>query len=342
MQTGYMVSPEPSRKRPRIEEKELVDHPTLYFDDGNLIISCGSTLFRVHRSVLSKHSPTFRDMFQQQDDTKPELLRGCLHVPAHDDREEMEALLGVIYDGCHLDFPQFTVDTFPELANLLRMAAKYRLARVRADILARIQAEWPLTLAQHDAKTDAFRAAQAQAHAAGGAVADADSLVHPASVIALLRQSGCGTPALLAPLFYALSCGTWQFGGAAVGHHLAPLGHADVERFVVGLERLRCTHVACATQCPAMPLPAGEPHVTTCSAGIRKYWGDMGMALLKRNSTQQARRPIEDWRDAIVSTRCDAQLPAYHICALCSAVLVDKMEATRQSLWLQLSTWFEL
>ena len=66
-----------------------------------------------------------------------------------------------------------------------------------------------------------------------------DLIVHPASVISLLRSCGYTDASLLFPLFYALSCTTWQFGGAALGHHLAPLSVADMERLVVGIERVR-------------------------------------------------------------------------------------------------------
>ena len=110
-----MTDPGPSseynnpRKRPKLEpdsdtddidvdvdEKPFVNHPTLYFDDGNVILATpGRTLFCVHRSLLSKHSPVFRDLFEQEHDT----FRGLMKVPREETPEELEALLGVIYDG---------------------------------------------------------------------------------------------------------------------------------------------------------------------------------------------------------------------------------------------------
>lgn len=95
----------PARKRPRLEldhEHDCnapVDHPSLYFDDGNVILSCGNTLFCVHRSLLSKHSPVFKDLFEPQEDVKPEMLRGWPHYPLKDSNEDVQALLEVIYDG---------------------------------------------------------------------------------------------------------------------------------------------------------------------------------------------------------------------------------------------------
>ena len=97
-------SERPDRKRLRLEPdddeiKVLEKHPTLYFDDGNIILSCGSTLFCVHRTLLAKHSPVFREMFVPKDDVKLDVIRGCKLFPMDDSREEMEALLDVMYNG---------------------------------------------------------------------------------------------------------------------------------------------------------------------------------------------------------------------------------------------------
>lgn len=96
-ETGQGSNP---RKRLREEPKAFINHPALYFDDGNVILSCGSTLFRVHRSLLSKHSAVFRERFQPPaEDVKPQILRGFPHLILDDTSEDMEALLNVIYDG---------------------------------------------------------------------------------------------------------------------------------------------------------------------------------------------------------------------------------------------------
>ncbi|EPS99145.1 hypothetical protein FOMPIDRAFT_44312, partial [Fomitopsis schrenkii] len=143
---------QPALKRPRVafdddfERKILLNHPTLYYDDGNVILRSKSTLFRVHRSILYKNSPVFRELFERREDTQPETLRGCMHIALDDSKEEVEALLNVIYDGFHNDFPELNVITFPTLANIYRMATKYRINRARADILARIKEEWPFDL----------------------------------------------------------------------------------------------------------------------------------------------------------------------------------------------------
>lgn len=99
---------EPDRKRPRQHSvsdakehvKVFANHPTLYFEDGNVILRCGKTLFCVHRTLLTKHSEVFRGIFTARPEGKPqELFRGCLFIALEDAPDDMESLLNTIYDG---------------------------------------------------------------------------------------------------------------------------------------------------------------------------------------------------------------------------------------------------
>ena len=86
-------------------------------------------------------------------------------------------------------------------------------------------------------------------------------VVHPASVLGLLRECGYADAQLLFSLFsfYTFSRATWQFGGPALGHHLAPLSPADTERLVVGVERVREHYTAFAITVPTFELDPA-PH----------------------------------------------------------------------------------
>jgi hypothetical protein len=90
------------RKHPHIEldaeataDAQLTNHPTLYFEDGNVILKTGCTLFRVHRTILSKHSAVFRDLLAQNTQT----LCGFPSLIVDDDKDDMENLINTIYDG---------------------------------------------------------------------------------------------------------------------------------------------------------------------------------------------------------------------------------------------------
>ncbi|KAI0356842.1 hypothetical protein OH77DRAFT_1423076 [Trametes cingulata] len=348
-------SAQPERKRPRLspeDEKPFVNHPTLYFDDGNVILQAGATLFCVHRSLLSKHSAVFRDLFAQEHAE----FRGLPHISMEETPEEVEALLNVVYDGLRFEMRELTVETFPTLANLLRMATKYKVQRPCTDIISRIRAEWPSTLVQHDTKAAEARArlhklynsAQKQpAGEQGPAYAgpahvpqpqQEDIIVHPAAVIALLRDCGYHDPDLLFPLFYALSRTTWQFGGPLLGHSLAPLSSADVERLVVGIERLRSAHTSFATVVPQhAAVPTNPPHF--CMMGAAQLQTSM-VPLLLPNAQNRAREPLEEWRGMISFVNTHYQ--QYQICLLCSRSITAHMESIRQRLWESLPRYFEL
>ena len=85
-------------------------HPTLYYDDGNVVLS-GFTqhgdhqYFRVHKSNLARHSPVLADLF-----TIPPLLTdgpearfaesydGVVHCQMPDSAEELTSFLSMFYD----------------------------------------------------------------------------------------------------------------------------------------------------------------------------------------------------------------------------------------------------
>lgn len=99
-----------SRKRARVDsnpvKRETIDsdirlvvyqnHPTLYHEDGNTIFSSASTLFCVHRSVVSKNSPVLRALLEEPE---RKTLRGMRHFEMEETAEDLEALLNVIYEG---------------------------------------------------------------------------------------------------------------------------------------------------------------------------------------------------------------------------------------------------
>ncbi|KAH8080701.1 hypothetical protein BXZ70DRAFT_1012459 [Cristinia sonorae] len=354
----------PVRKRPRQDvvvkpdpdrDVEIVDyqnHPTLYFEDGNTILSCASTLFCVHRTIVSKHSPVLKILVE----SNARMLRGLKHIVMKETADDVEALLNVIYEGLRIDIPNITVESAPLISNVLRMCTKYKIDRPCAEILQHIKNEWPSDLKEHDAKMLARRLKEsrhvayisqngvqvANPHFDPNAEAEEDLIIHPGSVIALLRECHYDSSELLAPLFYALTRGTWQFGGAAVGHHVAPLSHADIERVIVGVERLRMHHADFASQVPtlAMDHPAAAERVR-CEGGVRLYWSNtLAPTLLK--ATKGVRQPIEDWLSMADQARTTGMLSVRQICPACAKLVVAEMERRREVLWNEMPRYFEL
>jgi hypothetical protein len=89
------------RKRPRHEMDEdlFTDHPTLYHDDGNVILRCGKTLFCVHKSILAKHSPVFKRLFTNNASLNRQTMRGLDLLELPDDKDDMESFLNAVYGG---------------------------------------------------------------------------------------------------------------------------------------------------------------------------------------------------------------------------------------------------
>ncbi|OCH86743.1 hypothetical protein OBBRIDRAFT_760861 [Obba rivulosa] len=330
--------------------KVFTNHPTLYHEDGNVILSCGNTLFCVHRSVVAKHSPVLKRML---DDAPPLVLRGCQHLELQDSAEDFEVLLGVLYDGLRIDFPNITAFNYPRVSSLLRASTKYQIERARADLIACIQREWSSNLHVHDAKMQAIwsrrlaefptivQNEQVMVNPNGNPGADAqpqDAPAHPAAVIRLLRDCGYHTADILFPLFYALSVETSQFGTPMLGTHVAPLQDADIERLIVGIERLRAKHSSMSQFYPQLRLPPG--HDQQCWPGIQIFWAIIGPNILL--SPKAARWPIEAWRLFTAHFNTPVYQKQYSFCSACATVLIGILEHRRTAMWNDLPAYFEL
>jgi len=84
-----------------------IKHVDLWFCDGSVILQADSTLFRVHKSQLSRRSTVFSDMFTLPQPCvitthatlADETYEGCPVVTLHDSAEDVANLLLALYDG---------------------------------------------------------------------------------------------------------------------------------------------------------------------------------------------------------------------------------------------------
>jgi len=106
-----------ARKRPRLLEDDqasitstadsessaniLTRSPDYWFEDGSIILQAESTQFRVHKSLLARHSAVFKDMFEvpRPADGEP-LVEGCLVVHLSVTAEDVEHMICSLYDRC--------------------------------------------------------------------------------------------------------------------------------------------------------------------------------------------------------------------------------------------------
>lgn len=80
----------------------LTRSPELWFEDGSVVLHVESTLFRVHRSILSSNSEVFRDMFsvpQPPMNVSEGVIDGCpvVHLPDH--AVDWTHVLSALYDA---------------------------------------------------------------------------------------------------------------------------------------------------------------------------------------------------------------------------------------------------
>ena len=65
----------------------------LWFDDGNIVLLCRDTAFRVYRGLLTRHSVIFRDLFSMAQPSTAETMESCPVVHISDSPDDLRYLL---------------------------------------------------------------------------------------------------------------------------------------------------------------------------------------------------------------------------------------------------------
>jgi len=86
-----------SDDEPLIDPTAVVPHETFYLEDGNVEVLCGNSLFRIHSTVLSFHSPALRQMFTQTNMVTAESPDGCPRILSSDMAKDFVTLLNIVY-----------------------------------------------------------------------------------------------------------------------------------------------------------------------------------------------------------------------------------------------------
>ncbi|KAJ7095738.1 hypothetical protein B0H15DRAFT_921062 [Mycena belliarum] len=162
-----------------------------WLDDGNIILATqdpqspsASTAFRVHRSVMARHSEVFESMFlvpQPLSSEVVEMFDGCPVVRMWDSPIELSHLIIALYDGAK--FSNGKIEDFFYLAGILRLSTKYFIAKLRVQAIRHLTQTWSYTLKGHDDMVDA---------ALRSPLVDGLSYprVHPLHVVNLAKEVG--------------------------------------------------------------------------------------------------------------------------------------------------------
>ncbi|GJE95289.1 BTB domain-containing protein [Phanerochaete sordida] len=251
--------------------RDTLRHPTLYFANGDLVVSAessdgsGMQLFRVHTVILAQHSPVFGDMLAiPAGPDGRETYDGAHVVRFPDTAEDVEKLFSVFYNPGFPLFKRSDSDFAVDVYGLMRIATKYQIDSICRAVKHHLECEWPHTVEElvrlhNDLKVAISRPLQSSPKPDHTAY---KLFPEPASAIRLATDFD--VPSILPAAYYILSTiaieDTWD---STVNLGLHPLrrrarfellGDAELVRYFRGKAKLAREFVAMYKQVldPAM------------------------------------------------------------------------------------------
>ena len=250
----------------------IEQHPQLYFDDGDIILSAQTAipvsglcyieapdappkvfLFRVHKVILSHHSPAFKNMFVVATTSAGDTYDGV--PPMIGDRaEDLVQLLTYLYNPrcvllSHLPFTRrkqslryisafsfrrLDPDKPRRLSGMIRLMDKY-IEKQRQYLIEQVTADWPTTLKGWDLRENELEFLESNSTLQPAKSYKPD----PAIAIAFAREFRCKE--ILPAAFYQLST---TIPIDVLEHptlqkiNWAVLGREDILRYVQGSRAL--------------------------------------------------------------------------------------------------------
>ncbi|KAI0080975.1 hypothetical protein K474DRAFT_1614450 [Panus rudis PR-1116 ss-1] len=225
--------------------KDPQRHENLWFPDGNVVlISTDDIAFRLHKSVLGRHSSLFRDMFTlpQPQGANTEEFDGCPAVRLQDSGNSVAGLISIFYDGpdwvTH-DTNKTRIPSFMVFAMLMDMAHKYQVEPIRLELVRRLEIYFPRKL--HGLP---FAFDLRPASFPPGCYSAIINMQKRDAVRVILLAQRYDMPQLLPTAYYTCS----QLPTTEIPNHLTyvdgyscRLGRSDIKRCIQGKEKLSQT-----------------------------------------------------------------------------------------------------
>lgn len=147
--------------------------PRLYSEDGNIVLSAKdardrTVYFRLHKSILAKHSPIFADMFALPPVSTSDVYEGVPLVEMPDDADTLRRLIALLYDPqCVRLLVYFRAISLTRSGRCISvilkgedfaatmyepavLARKYQVDWIRHMVASHLESQWPRTLAGWD------------------------------------------------------------------------------------------------------------------------------------------------------------------------------------------------
>ncbi|KAH9844282.1 uncharacterized protein C8Q71DRAFT_819801 [Rhodofomes roseus] len=296
-----------------------------WFDDGNIILQAGDTMFKVHMGVLAKHSLVFKDL-----STIPQPVDAQNHgdtpiAELHDHPKELARLLDAFYCG-----PIFLRNEMPDFASvtsLLRIGHKYTAESLCEDCLGRLRKAFPL----RSAFPYPFRTCEVTDHLPGFVLEDAIEVVNLARLI-------CAADLLPAALY--VCC---QLDHRTLLHRLSPFRVNGTDRGLSldDLERCLDGRVQLCRIYAEMSMKLFGPHDPTTNR----------CCTAKQACPTNKARMLESF--AWPSSACTADVMDGHlnlwmvierakVCESCEAAMHDTHGKVQKAVWKALPTLLRL
>ena len=167
---------EPAAKRKRVELEDATEtvessvsppvRSTIWFEDGNVVLQCQGTQYKVHRGILSANSPIFKDMFSTAHASLEDgEVEGCPVVHMPDLGKDVEYVLQAIFQPRCVNHPCFLIlilkpcvrcvvpfESLPidALVAYLKMGRKYDIDAVRSRAQSQLFHLYPVELEDFD------------------------------------------------------------------------------------------------------------------------------------------------------------------------------------------------
>ncbi|KAJ7119180.1 hypothetical protein C8R44DRAFT_625570 [Mycena epipterygia] len=123
-----------------------------WFEYGDIVLTAGSSQYRVHGGILAARSPVFQDMFAFPQPPDSELVDGCPLVRLPDPATEVTVFLKAIFDPeFFMPFPAQT--TFENVVGCLRLSHKYGVDYLRRRALVHLSSGYRTMLSEWDSST---------------------------------------------------------------------------------------------------------------------------------------------------------------------------------------------